>query len=121
MTNEKKFKFKKLGEKVFKKNKRVNFEISLADGKFINPEDIRYLIEQYDKKYPTSQYLVSGVGVSDIKDINEIRKHKTTTFKKFSSGLIFQDEEEYLNGRVKENTNYLQYFKITLSIVKPNN
>jgi hypothetical protein len=120
MTTEKKFKFQKTGEKTFKNNKRVNFQITSADGKFLKPTDIRYLIEQYEKKYPKSQFLVSGVGVSGVHELGDSTKFKTTTFKKFSTSLTFQDEEEYLEGRVADNSKFLQYFQINLSIVKPN-
>jgi hypothetical protein len=115
----KKFNFKKVGEKQFKSSKRVDFQISAADNGFLQPTDIKYLIQQYEKKYPASKFMVSGLGVTGRHELGDNTKYQTSTLKKFSTSLSFQDEDEYLDGRVRDTTKFLQYFQITISIVKP--
>lgn len=115
----KKFNFKKVGEKQFKSSKRVDFQISAVDNGFLQPADIKYLIQQYEKKYPASKFMVSGLGVAGRHELGDNTKYQTSTLKKFSSGFSFQDEEEYLDGRVRDTTKFLQYFQITISVVKP--
>ena len=114
----KKFNFKKVGEKQFKSSKRVDFQISAVDNGFLKPAEITYLIQQYEKKYPDSKFMVSGLGVAGRHELGDNTKHQTSTLKKFSSGFSFQDEEEYLDGRVRDTTKFLQYFQITISVVK---
>ena len=114
----KKFNFKQVGEKQFKTSKRIDFQVSAADNGFLNPADIKYLIQQYEKKYPNSKYMVSGLGVAGRHELGDNTKHQTSTLKKFSTSLKFQDEEDYLDGRVRDTTKFLQYFQITISVVK---
>lgn len=115
----KKFNFKIVGEKQFKSSKRVDFQISLANEDFLNPSDIKDLVKKYEAKYPTSTFMVSGVGVAGVHELGDNTKYQTTTLKKFGTSLNFQDEEEYLDGRVRDSTKFLQYFQITISVVKP--
>jgi hypothetical protein len=115
----KKFNFKKVGEIQFKSSKRVDFQISAVDSGFLQPAEIKYLIQQYEKKYPNSKFLVTGLGVAGRHELGDNTKYQTSTLKKFSSGFSFQDEEEYLDGRVRDTTKFLQYFQITISVFKP--
>lgn len=116
----KKFNFKKVGEKQFKSSKRVDFQISATDNGFLKPADIKYLIQQYEKKYPNAKFLVTGVGVAGVHELGDNTKIQISTLKKFSQSLDFKDEEEYLNGRVisRGESKFLQYFQITISVVK---
>lgn len=114
----KKFNFKQVGEKQFKSSKRVDFQISAANNGFLKPAEIKYLIQQYEKKYPNSKFMVSGLGVAGRHELGDNTKFQTSTLKKFSTSLQFQDEEEYLDGRVRDTTKFLQYFQITISVVK---
>ena len=112
----KKFNFKQVGEKQYKSSKRVDFQISAADNGFLKPAEIKYLIQQYEKKYPNSKFMVSGVGVAGRHELADNTKFQTSTLKKFSTSFSFQDEEEYLDGRVRDTTKFLQYFQITISV-----
>ena len=85
----------------------------------IKPSEIRYLIQQFEKKYHNSQFLVTGLGVSGIHELGDTTKHQTSTLKKFSTSFILLDEEEYLNGRVREETKFREYFQFNISIVIP--
>lgn len=116
----KKFNFQKIGEKQFKSSKRVDFQISAADNGFLKPADIKYLIQQYEKKYPNAKFMVSGLGVAGRHELGDNTKIQISTLKKFSQSLDFKDEEEYLNGRVisRGESKFLQYFQITISVVK---
>jgi hypothetical protein len=113
----KKFNFKQVGETHFKTSKRVNIQVSAIDNSLMKPADIRYLIQQFEKKYPNSQFLVTGLGVAGLHELGDNTKYQTSTLKKFSTSFNLLDEEEYLDGRVRDETKFLQYFQFNISIV----
>lgn len=113
----KKFNFRNVGETQFKTSKRINLQISAIDNSMIKPVDIRYLIEQFEKRYPNSQFLVTGVGVAGVHELGDTTKYQTSTLKRFTTSFNMLDEEEYLDGRVRDETKFLQYFQITISIL----
>ncbi len=113
----KKFNFNNVGETHFKTSKRVNIQVTAIDNSMIQPADIRYLIQQVENKYRNSQILITGVGVAGVHELGDSTKHQTSTLKKFSTLFNLLDEEEYLNGRVREETKFLQYFQINIAIV----
>ncbi len=118
----KKFTFKKLEGRNFKNSSQENYQIGLTDQKsFLSPEDVKYLVDGLTKKAPKgTKFSVHGLGVAGLHELGDSTKTKYTTLKGFSGGLKFQDEEEYYNGEVKENSKFLKYFQITIEIFKPN-
>ena len=117
----KKFNYKQVGETLFKSSKRIDIQVSGVDNRMIRPDEIRYLIQKFEKQYPDSQFLVTGLGVSGLHELGDTTKHHTSTLKKFSTSFKLLDEEEYLNGRVKEETKFKEYFQFNISIVIPHN
>lgn len=115
----KKFNFKQVGETHFKRSKRIDIQVSAIDNSMIKPVDIRYLIQRFEKKYPDSQFLVTALGVSGLHELGDSTKHQTSTLKKFSTSFNLLDEEEYLDGRVREETKFMEYFQFNISIVIP--
>ena len=115
----KKFNITKIAEKEFRTSKRVDIQISAKDNGFLKPIEVKYLLSQFEKKYPNNQFLVKGLGVAGLHELGDSTKHKTSTLKPFGNSFNFQDEEEYLDGRVRDTTKFLQYFQITISVVKP--
>ena len=115
----KKFNISKIGEKEFRTSKRVDIQISAKDNGFLRPIEVKYLLQQYEKKYPNHQFMVRGLGVAGLHELGDTTKHQTTTLKQFGNFFNFQDEEEYFKGKAKDTAKFLQYFQIIMSIVIP--
>ena len=115
----KKFNITKIGEKEFRTSKRVDIQISSKDNGFLKPIEVKYLLQQYEKKNPNYQFMVKGLGVAGLHELGDITKHKTSTLKPFGNSFNFQDELEYFEGKAKDSAKFLQYFQIIISIVIP--
>ena len=118
-----KFTFKELEGKKFKGGStRENYQIALTDQKaLMTPEDVKYIVEGLTKKAPKgTKFVVHGLGVAGLHELGDSSKYEHRQMKGFYGELKFLSEEEYLDGRAKETTKFLQYFQIMISIVRPN-
>jgi hypothetical protein len=118
-----KFILKELEGKTFKNSTRINYQIGLTDKKsLMTPEDVKYIVDGFAKKAPKgTKFVVHGLGVAGLHELGDSTRYKHRQMKRFYGDLKFLSEEEYLDGRAKETTKFLQYFQIMISIVKPNN
>ena len=118
-----KFIFNPLLDKTYKNGTtRKNYQIGLRDQKaFLTPEDVKYIVDGYMKKAPKgTRFVVHGLGVAGVHQLGDISiKPEYRQIKGFYGNLKFLSEEEYLNGRAKDTTKFLEYFQIMIGVVRP--
>ena len=118
-----KFIFNELLDKTYKNGTtRENYQIALTDQKaLMTPNDVKYIVDGLTAKAPKgTKFVVHGLGVAGIHELGDINvKPKYRQIKGFYGDLKFLSEQEYLNGRAKDTTKFLQYFQIMISIVRP--
>ena len=118
-----KFIFNELLDKTYKNGTtRENYQIALRDQKaLMTPEDVKYIVDGLTKNAPKgTKFVVHGLGVAGIHQLGDINiKPEYRNIKGFYGDLKYLTEEEYLNGRAKDTTKFLEYFQIMISIVRP--
>ena len=117
-----KFTFKKLGKTEFKSSSHTDFQIGMKDEKsFLSKDDINYIVDGLTKKAPKgTKFTVHGLGISGMRDLGSGAVVERRSIKSLDGELDWLDEEEYLDGRVKEETKFRRYFQVIISLVVPN-
>ena len=117
-----KFIFNPLKDKTYKNGStRENYQIALRDQKaFLTPKDVKYIVDGFTKNAPKgTRFVVHGLEIAGVHELGDSSKHEHRQINGFYGDLKFLSEEEYLNGRAKDTTKFLQYFQIMFSIVRP--
>ena len=117
-----KFTFKKLGTKEFKSSSHTDYQIGMKEGKsFLSRDDINYIVDGLTKKAPKgTKFTVHGLGIAGMRDLGGGAVVERRSIKSLDGELDWLDEEEYLDGRVKEETKFRRYFQVIISLVVPN-
>jgi hypothetical protein len=117
-----KFTFKKLGKVEFKNSSHTDYQIGMKDEKsFLSRDDINYIVNGLTNKAPKgTKFTVHGLGISGMRELGEGAVVERRTLKAMDGDLDWLDEEEYLDGRVKEDTKFRRYFQVIVSLVMPN-
>ena len=117
-----KFTFTKLGKTEFKSSSHTDFQIGMKDGKsFLSRDDINYIVNGLTNKAPKgTKFTVHGLGISGMRELGESAVVERRTLKAMDGDLDWLEEEEYLDGRVKEDTKFRRYFQVIVSLVMPN-
>jgi hypothetical protein len=88
---------------------------------FLSRDDINYIVNGLTNKAPKgTKFTVHGLGISGMRELGEGAVVERRTLKAMDGDLDWLDEEEYLDGRVKEETKFRRYFQVIVSLVMPN-
>jgi hypothetical protein len=100
---------------IYKKNKR-----------YITPKELHKLAEKLTKKNPNAEFNIKGHSdkiPKHLKDddimIRGLRPDRWSTLKNFGQDLSYQDEEDYLDGKVKDTTKFNKYFQVEITVIIP--
>jgi hypothetical protein len=117
-----KFTFKKLGKTDFKSSSHTDYQIGMKDKKsFLSRDNINYIVDGLTKKAPKgTKFTVHGLGISGMRDLGEGVVVERRSIKSLEGELDWLNEDEYLDGRVKEETKFRRYFQVIISLVVPN-
>ena len=117
-----KFTFKKLGKVEFKNSSHTDFQIGMKDEKsFLSRDDINYIVNGLTNKAPKgTKFTVHGLGIAGMHELGEGAVVERRTLKSMDGELDWLEEDEYLDGRVKEETKFRRYFQVIVSLVMPN-
>jgi hypothetical protein len=117
-----KFTFKKLGKVEFKNSSHTDFQIGMKDEKsFLSRDDINYIVNGLTNKAPKgTKFTVHGLGIAGMHELGEGAVVERRTIKAMDGELDWLEEDEYLDGRVKEDTKFRRYFQVIVSLVMPN-
>lgn len=117
-----KFTFKKLGKVEFKNSSHTDYQIGMKNEKsFLSRDDINYIVHGLTNKAPKgTKFTVHGLGISGMRELGEGAVVERRTLKSMDGELDWLEEEEYLDGRVKEETKFRRYFQVIVSLVMPN-
>jgi hypothetical protein len=117
-----KFTFKKLGKVEFKNSSHTDFQIGMKDEKsFLSRDDINYIVNGLTNKAPKgTKFTVHGLGIAGMHELGEGAVVERRTLKAMDGELDWLEEDEYLDGRVKEDTKFRRYFQVIVSLVMPN-
>ena len=117
-----KFTFKKLGTKEFKSSSHTDYQIGMKDGKsFLSRDEINYIVHGLTKKAPKgTKFTVHGLGIAGMHELGQGAVVERRSIKSMDGELDWLDEEEYLDGRVKEETKFRRYFQVIVSLLSPN-
>ena len=120
--NNSKFTFNKLGKTEFKSSSHTDYQIGMKEGKsFLSRDDINYIVDGLTKKAPKgTKFTVHGLGIAGMRDLGGGAVVERRSIKSLDGELDWLDEEEYLDGRVKEETKFRRYFQVIISLVVPN-
>ena len=117
-----KFTFKKLGKVEFKNSSHTDFQIGMKDEKsFLSRDDINYIVNGLTNKAPKgTKFTVHGLGIAGMHELGEGAVVERRTIKAMDGELDWLEEDEYLDGRVKQDTKFRRYFQVIVSLVMPN-
>ena len=117
-----KFTFKKIGKTELKSSSHTYYQIGMKEGKsFLSRDDINYIVDGLTKKAPKgTKFTVHGLGIAGMRDLGGGAVVERRSIKSLDGELDWLDEEEYLDGRVKEETKFRRYFQVIISLVVPN-
>ena len=117
-----KFTFKKLGKVEFKNSSHTDFQIGMKNEKsFLSRDDINYIVNGLTNKAPKgTKFTVHGLGIAGMHELGEGAVVERRTLKAMDGELDWLEEDEYLDGRVKEDTKFRRYFQVIVSLVMPN-
>ena len=117
-----KFTFNKLGTTEFKNSSHTDYQIGMKDEKkFLSRADINYIVDGLTKKAPKgTKFVVHGLGIAGMHELGEGAVVERRTLKAMDGELDWLEEDEYLDGRVKEDTKFRRYFQVIVSLVMPN-
>jgi hypothetical protein len=116
-----KFTFNKLGTTEFKNSSHIDYQIGMKDKKsFLSRDEINYIVHGLTKKAPKgTKFTVHGLGISGMRDLGEGAVVERRSIKSLDGELDWQEEEEYLDGRVMKETKFRRYFQVIVSLVMP--
>jgi hypothetical protein len=87
----------------------------------LSRDDINYIVDGLTKKAPKgTKFTVHGLGIAGMRDLGGGAVVERRSIKSLDGELDWLDEEEYLDGRVKEETKFRRYFQVIISLVMPN-
>ena len=117
-----KFTFKKLGKVEFKNSSHTDYQIGMKNEKsFLSRDDINYIVNGLTNKAPKgTKFTVHGLGIAGMHELGEGAIVERRTVKSMDGELDWLEEDEYLDGRVKEETKFRRYFQVIVSLVMPN-
>jgi hypothetical protein len=102
------------------------FQIYKKNKRFITSNELHKLVDNLYKKNPNADFKIKGNGGKIPKGLTEdeikirvLAPDMWRSAKSYGKDLKYDNEADYLEGKVKETAKFMKYYQIELTIIIP--